>query len=282
MKIEEFYQELQKIQKDLIVDLEKLDKDLKVTKDHWDKKELKGGGISCYVEGPVFESGGVNISLVRSQEADQLNLPGTGSELQATGISIIIHPYSPKIPTIHGNFRWIQRGEDFWFGGGVDLTPYYPDEESFRNFHFFWSELLKEKYPAMKKQCDDYFVNHHRDKEARGIGGFFFDYEQHKPEFILSLAQNFKKSYLPLCEKHLKTSFDDLDKEFQLYRRGRYVEFNLLHDRGTLFGLKTKGRIQSIFVSLPKNCSFFYDYQPKKEEHKIMNSYYKPMPWLST
>jgi coproporphyrinogen III oxidase len=281
MQINEFYKELHVIQKDLIKHLKVLDPNLVIKEDIWTKDDLEGGGISCSLEGQVFESGGINISHIKSQKAEELKLPGEGSSIEATGISLILHPYSPKIPTVHANFRWLKRGNESWFGGGADLTPFYPAEESFVYFHKYWEFFLKSLYPKMKKTCDEYFINSHRNNEARGIGGFFFDYEKHDPTYILHLATNFKNSYLPICKEFLKTPFDHFDKEFQLYRRGRYVEFNLLHDRGTLFGLKTKGRIESIFLSLPRNCSFFYKYEPIKEEHALMNTYYQPIDWLN-
>lgn len=204
----------------------------------------------------------------------------------AAGISLIIHPHNPRVPTVHANFRMIKQGPKVWFGGGADLTPYYPHEEDFRHFHQVWKEAAGADYPEMKKVCDEYFVNLHRDNEMRGIGGIFFDGFNSGDlakdfEKVVGLSQHFIRSYFPLVEKRLSEAFTTDDEDFQLHRRGRYVEFNLLHDRGTLFGLKTNGRTDSILISLPARCKFTYQYAPPAgSPHAKMMGYYRPKDWV--
>ncbi|MEX0798697.1 MAG: coproporphyrinogen III oxidase, partial [Bacteriovoracaceae bacterium] len=211
---------------------------------------------------------------------------GDSKELWAAGISLILHPKNPRAPTVHANFRMIHQGEEFWFGGGADLTPYYPYEEDFRHFHQAWKSAAGEDYDWMKKECDEYFVNTHRDNEMRGIGGVFFDHYNSgdlEADFnmVKNLSERFIESYFPIAEKRMGESYEPEDEDFQLHRRGRYVEFNLLHDRGTLFGLKTNGRIDSILISLPARCKFTYQYRPKAgTAHAKMMEYYHPKEWV--
>ena len=206
----------------------------------------------------------------------------------ATGISLIIHPRNPKVPTVHANFRMLEVAGEFWFGGGADLTPFYPYQEDFKFFHSIWKNACSpyDCYQTMKDKCDEYFVNVHRNNEMRGIGGIFFDHlnsgDSNKDfEMVVDLSNHFIKSYFPIANKRKNETWTKEDEDFQLYRRGRYVEFNLLHDRGTSFGLKTNGRTDSILISLPGRCKFGYQYKPKKNTpHAEMMNFYKPQKWI--
>jgi coproporphyrinogen III oxidase len=218
----------------------------------------------------------------------------------AAGISLVIHPFNPFIPTVHCNYRYFElcdkEGEmvDSWFGGGADLTPYYLFDEDARHFHLTLKaacDLLDPKlYPLFKQYCDDYFVNDHRNKERRGIGGIFYDHrkpEEGRPgkfwfDFSRACSDAFLKSYLPIVSRRKDHSFGAEHKYWQEIRRGRYVEFNLIHDRGTLFGLKTKGRTESILMSLPPTVRFEYNYQPKpgSEEEKLLKVCLSPRDWV--
>lgn len=289
-----FNEHVQSLQQEIIKEMKSLDAELKVKQDNWERLdhagEPGGGGLTCALEGEIFENAGVNTSNVfgriNPEFAKKLN--GSGDELWASGISLIIHPFNPKVPTVHANFRMIHQGDQFWFGGGADLTPYYPIEEDFKYFHKVWHDACAPYgfYEKMKKTCDEYFVNYHRDNEMRGIGGIFFDHYNSGDlekdfKMVIDLSNHFIKSYFPIVKKRIPEAFDKEDEDFQLHRRGRYVEFNLLHDRGTMFGLKTKGRTDSILISLPKRCHFTYKYQPKAGSvHEKMLKYYKPKDWI--
>lgn len=290
---ERFDAHVRELQQSIIAKMRDYDSTLKVTEDEWTRKdhvgEDGGGGLTCAIEGEVFENAGVNTSRVSGKINPDFarKLNGSGDELWASGISLIIHPLNPKVPTVHANFRMIHQGEKFWFGGGADLTPFYPYTQDFVAFHQVWKEACApyQCYEVMKKECDDYFVNFHRDGEMRGIGGIFFDHMcsgDIAKDFdqVIDLSKAFIDSYFPLVEKRKDECFDDEDVDFQLHRRGRYVEFNLLHDRGTMFGLKTKGRTDSILISLPKRCKYTYQYQPAQEgPHAQMMKYYWPQNW---
>lgn len=281
------------LQEEITQKMNGVDVDLKVNEDNWQRKDfLKnngGGGITRAFEGKIFENAGVNTSNIFGDidPAFAKNLKGSGSKLWASGISLIIHPHNPKIPTVHANFRMIHQGDKFWFGGGADLTPYYPNEEDFSYFHNVWKEACAPygNYDQFKKTCDEYFVNKHRDNEMRGIGGIFFDHLNSgdiEKDFnmVVDLSKQFIKSYFPIVEKRLSENYDQSDEDFQLHRRGRYVEFNLIHDRGTIFGLKSNGRTDSILISLPKRCKFSYQYKPEKgSAHEKMLDFYKPKNW---
>src|SRR5690606_33109058 len=238
-------------------------------------------------QGELFENAGVNTSCVFGKIDPQFakNLKGTGDEMWAAGISLIIHPKNPRIPTVHANFRMIHQGEKFWFGGGADLTPYYPYEEDFSYFHGIWKSAAGDKYEAMKKECDEYFNNTHRGLEMRGIGGIFFDHvnsgnTEEDMKYVFHLSEHFISSYFPIVRKRMSENWTIEDEDFMLHRRGRYVEFNLLHDRGTLFGLRTNGRVDSILISLPARCKFSYQYRPVSgSPHEKMWEYYKPKAW---
>lgn len=250
-----------------------------------------GGGIACVMErGRVFEKAGVNVSKVYGELSPDFakNFPGEGLEFFATGISLVIHPQNPFVPTVHANFRCIRRGSLFWFGGGSDLTPYYPEMEDVVHFHRTWKECCDrhdpDYYPQFKKYCDEYFFLNHR-QEARGIGGIFFDNltDDHEKnfKFVQDGARTFLTSYLPIVERRQGTPFSPAERDFQLYRRGRYVEFNLLYDRGTIFGLKTDGRTESILMSLPPLVRWGYDVTyPAGTREASLSDWLRPRDWL--
>lgn len=283
-----FSKHVKDLQNQITQTMRDLDPKLEVNEDIWSRKDFKdnpgGGGITRAFSGDLFENAGVNTSEIFGEINPQFakSLKGGSTELWAAGISLIIHPKNPRVPTVHANFRMIHQGETFWFGGGADLTPYYPNPEDFDYFHSVWKDAAGENYAWMKKECDEYFVNHHRGGEMRGIGGIFFDHynsDDLEADFkmVTDLSNHFIKSYFPLVEKRKDEAFTAEDEHFQLHRRGRYVEFNLLHDRGTLFGLKTNGRTDSILISLPARCNFSYKYQPPKGSvHEKMMDYYYP------
>lgn len=290
-----FDQEVRLLQDEITAKILDLDPGVSLTEDRWSKKDAVGddggGGITRHFCGEIFESGGVNTSRVYGQmQADFAKQLGSeDAQFWASGISLILHPFNPKVPTVHANFRMIQLGEDYWFGGGADLTPFYPYEEDFVQFHQSWFDVCKpyDCYEWMKEGCDNYFVNKHREGEMRGIGGLFFDrFKGEDLEMDLAMmkefGKNFLESYFPIVQKRMNEEYDEKDEEFQLHRRGRYVEFNLLHDRGTLFGLKTGGRIDSILISLPPRVKFTYCYKPPENSaHALMQTYYKPMDWIN-
>ncbi len=259
--------------------------------DEW-QREGGGGGKTRIFEGGVFlEKGGVNFSEVYGEFSEDFakTLPyGDGTQFYASGISLVLHPINPIVPTVHANYRMIQRGSSAWFGGGADLTPFYPEIEDVQHFHKTYKEALDsfgtDLYPQFKKECDEYFYLPHR-KETRGIGGIFFDYQMATEEkFAMQKAcgNAFVQSYFPIAKKHYQKKFTEKQKNFQEYRRGRYVEFNLLYDRGTIFGLKTNGRVESILMSLPKHAQWHYNWTPEpgSDEAKLYE-FLKPRDWLS-
>lgn len=295
MNIEEaknqFHSHVKSLQDRITQEMRTLDPELIVKEDLWQRTDHAGnpggGGITRAMKGKLFENAGVNTSCVSGKIDPQFakHLQGSGDELWAAGISLIIHPRNPRVPTVHANFRMIQQGEKFWFGGGADLTPYYPHEEDFHYFHNVWKKGAGPKYEEMKKTCDEYFNNSHRGLEMRGIGGIFFDHMNSgdlKKDYdeVLSMSEHFIESYFPIVRKRMGEDWTEEDEDFMLHRRGRYVEFNLLHDRGTLFGLKTNGRVDSILISLPARCKFTYQYAPPAgSPHEKMWSYYSPKAW---
>lgn len=270
--------------------LREVDAEIVLTEDIWHRKDSAGqdggGGRTRAFQGNIIENAGVNTSLVfgATSEAFAKQIGATKAEMWATGISLIIHPRNPKVPTTHANFRMICGGEKVWFGGGADLTPYYPHEEDFIYFHNTWKKACEPYgfYEDWKKQCDEYFVNKHRNNEMRGIGGIFYDHfnsgdlEKDFNMFV-DISNQFIKSFFPILKKRMDEEYTDADEQFQLHRRGRYVEFNLLHDRGTHFGLKSNGRTDSILISLPARCNFTYCYRPEEgSPHEKMMEYYYP------
>ena len=288
-----FSDHVKDLQEQITSKMKGLDASLSIVEDNWKRTDHcdqeGGGGITRAFEGDLFENAGVNTSEIKGKINPDFakKLQGDSDELWASGISLIIHPFNPKIPTVHMNFRMINQGEKVWFGGGADLTPYYPHLEDFKHFHNTWKKacLPYGNYASMKKTCDEYFVNKHRDSEMRGIGGIFFDHLnsgdlQKDFDMVVDLSNHFMESYFPIVDKRMKEDFDQDDIDFQLHRHGRYIEFNLLHDRGTLFGLKTNGRTDSILISLPKRAMFTYKYSPKEgSAHEKMLEFYKPQSW---
>lgn len=282
--------------------LEKADGKALFIEDNWERTEGGGGKTRVIANGNVFEKGGVNTSVVYGKVTDamrsQLNM--NGSQWFACGLSLVMHPVNPFVPTVHCNYRMFELYDenkdviDCWFGGGMDLTPYYLFEEDARHFH----QTIKEAcdafdtsfYPKFKKECDNYFVNWHRNNERRGIGGIFYDYQRPNENQNLTFWMEFGKrcgnafldAYIPLVEKRKTTPYTTKNKYWQEIRRGRYVEFNLVHDRGTLFGLKTNGRIESILMSLPPTVRFEYNYQtePGTEEAKLLEVCLHPRNWV--
>lgn len=269
--------------------------------DKW-QREGGGGGRTRVIEnGNVFEKGGVNISEVFGSlpESMQKQLGVSHTDFFACGISLVLHPKNPMVPTVHANFRYFELYDDDknvvdqWFGGGLDLTPYYLFEEDATHFHGVCKAVCDTHdatfYADYKKKCDAYFWNYHRD-EARGIGGLFFDYcrpnEVHDLAswyaFITQMGDAFLDAYLPIVQKRKILPYTDAQRQWQEIRRGRYVEFNLVHDKGTLFGLKTKGRIESILMSLPPTVQWAYDAQPKEntEEAKLITVLKNPKTWV--
>ncbi|HXH31875.1 MAG TPA: oxygen-dependent coproporphyrinogen oxidase [Bacteriovoracaceae bacterium] len=288
---ENFHQHVRNLQERITQEMLRLDPTLVMKEDLWSRLDHSGneggGGRTRAFTGDLFENAGVNTSCVYGKIDPQFAkaLKGSGDEMWATGISLILHPRSPRVPTVHANFRMIHQGEKHWFGGGADLTPYYPYEDDFAFFHGAWKKAAGPLYHDMKKTCDDYFNNAHRGIEMRGIGGIFFDHYQTPDlmadlDLVKDLSEHFMPSYFPLVQKRMGEDWTAADEDFMLHRRGRYVEFNLLHDRGTLFGLKTNGRVDSILISLPARCKFSYQYRPEVGSvHEKMWQYYQPRSW---
>jgi coproporphyrinogen III oxidase len=260
-------------------------------RDSWQRPE-GGGGTTCIVEdGQVFERGGVNLSRVQGRQlppsasASRPELAGRGYD--AMGVSLVLHPRNPYCPTVHMNVRFFTAGDIWWFGGGMDLTPYYGFEEDARHFHATCKAALApfgaDCYPRFKKWCDEYFHLRHRG-EPRGIGGIFFDDQAQDSSFALvkSVGDHFLAAYLPILERRKSLPFGEKERSFQAYRRGRYVEFNLVFDRGTLFGLQSGGRTESILMSLPPRAEWRYDWKPEpgSPEEKLYTDFLKPRDWV--
>jgi coproporphyrinogen III oxidase len=280
--------------------LMQMDGKLELREDEWQREGGGGGRTRVMNGGEIFEQGGINFShvfgdkLPPSATATRPEL--AGRSFQALGDSLVIHPLNPYVPTTHMNVRFFvaeKEGEEpiWWFGGGFDLTPYYGFKEDAR----YWHKIAKaacedfgeDKYAKYKKWCDDYFYLKHR-QEPRGIGGLFYDDLNEKDfescfNFMQSVGDHFLKAYLPIVEKRKETKYGERERDFQLYRRGRYVEFNLVYDRGTLFGLQSGGRTESILMSLPPLVRWQYDYQPEagSAEEELYNVFLKPQDWLA-
>ncbi len=282
---------IHRLQDTICQGLEALD-EVRFQEDLWKRPEGGGGRTRVIADGQVWEKGGVNVSSVNGRLADEIakHLKTEPMDFGACGISLVIHPQSPRVPTIHMNVRYfeMENGRS-WFGGGIDLTPYYPHTEDFQHFHETLqnacNRIIPDSYPGYKKYCDEYFTVKHR-HEMRGIGGVFFDYlpgsEGQHFELVQSVGDAFLKAYCPIVERRKTENYAEADKQFQLVRRGRYVEFNLIYDRGTLFGLKTNGRIESIFMSLPPEVHFHYDWHPEPNSpHADMMQYYQPHDWVT-
>lgn len=270
--------------------------------DRWERAEGGGGITRVIAGGNVFEKGGVNTSVVHGEVTESMRrqLGMAGSRWFACGLSLVLHPLNPFVPTVHCNYRLFELYDssgamlDQWFGGGTDLTPYYLFEEDARHFHVTYKAICDRFdagfYPRFKKQCDDYFVNWHRNAERRGIGGIFYDHERADAQkevefwfdFSAACADGFFSAYLPIVQSRKYTPYDRGHRHWQEIRRGRYAEFNLVHDRGTLFGLRTNGRIESILMSLPPVLRFEYDNQPAEgsPEAELLDACLHPREWV--
>jgi len=258
--------------------------------DSWTREGGGGGRTRILENGNVFEKAGVNFSSVHGNLPEQFaaKIPlGSGTSFFATGISLVFHPRSPMVPAVHANFRYLEKGDAAWFGGGTDLTPCYPYEEDAAHFHRVMRQVCDTHdanfYPRFKKWCDEYFTLKHRG-EMRGIGGVFFDYLEGDLEktfqFVQDIGNAFLDAYLPIVKRRMNEPYGDHERQYQLYRRGRYVEFNLLYDRGTIFGLETRGRTESILMSLPPLVRWVYEFKPEPGslEEKALD-FYKPRDW---
>lgn len=266
--------------------------------DSWDRAEGGGGRSRVMRHGSVIEQGGVNFSHVHgdampaSATAHRPELAGRSFE--AMGVSLVIHPHNPHVPTSHANVRFFiaeKEGADpvWWFGGGFDLTPFYPVEEDCQHWHQVSHDLCApfgdQVYAEYKKWCDEYFYLKHRD-ETRGVGGLFFDDLNQWPfercfAFMQAVGEGYLDAYLPIIEKRKDTPFTEQERQFQLYRRGRYVEFNLVYDRGTLFGLQTGGRTESILMSMPPLARWEYDWQPEPGTNEAkLYDFLVPRVWV--
>ena len=283
--------------------LETLDGKAAFVTDEWERKQGGGGITRVIADGRIFEKGGVNTSVVWGKVTDPMRrqLKIDGDKWFAGGLSLVIHPLNPYVPTTHANWRYFElydengQVSDRWFGGGSDLTPYYLFEEDARHFHSTFKNAMdgfdKELYPRYKIWCDEYFVNSHRDNEMRGIGGVFYDHLRPADEndadrlfeFQQANGNAFLNAYLPIVEKRIGTPYGENEMEWQEIRRGRYVEFNLIHDRGTLFGLKTNGRTESILMSLPPRARWAYDYRPREgsPEERLLEACRHPRDWIN-
>ena len=290
------------LQFDICEQLEQVDGEAEFIKDTWEKPSKTGNGLTrVLTNGAVFEQAGVNFSIVHGDDmpasATALRPELAGRNFTALGVSLVIHPHNPYVPTSHANVRFFiaeKEGETpiWWFGGGFDLTPYYGFDED----AIFWHQSAKQAcdpfgedvYPKYKKWCDDYFYLKHRG-EQRGIGGLFFDDLNEGGfdkcfAFMKSVGDGYIKAYRPIVERRKDTPYTDHERQFQLYRRGRYVEFNLVYDRGTLFGLQTGGRSESILISLPPLVRWEYKYEPElgSEEARLYTRFIQPQDWINT
>lgn len=293
------------LQNHICTELEQIDGKAKFREDEWNRKPdgSGGGGNTRVIErGNIFEKGGVNSSVVFGTVSEPMrrHLQIDGEKWFACGLSIVLHPLNPFVPTVHANWRYFEvyneagYVSDRWFGGGTDLTPYYLFEDDAKHFHETLKTTLEpfgsELYPEYKKNCDEYFSNTHRQKEMRGIGGIFYDHLRPKDEenaeelfqFQKANGNAFLKAYLPIVEKRIGETYGETEIRWQELRRGRYVEFNLLHDRGTIFGLKTNGRTESILMSLPPRARWEYNYKPEPgtEEDKLLQACLHPREWI--
>jgi len=297
--IEQVKKYLIDLQQTICSEIELLDGGTVFEQDHWSRDDQRGNGISCIISnGNVFEKGGVNFSIIRGDKmpksASALRPELEGRQYTALGVSLVLHPDNPYIPTAHANVRFFvaeEQGKDpiWWFGGGFDLTPYYGFDEDAVHWHETAKKACipfgKDVYPKYKKWCDDYFCLTHRN-EQRGIGGLFFDdlngdFEECF-DYMKSVGSHFTEAYIPIAKKRINTIFSEKEKDFQLYRRGRYVEFNLIYDRGTLFGLQSGGRTESILMSLPPKAQWSYQYKIEvgSEEEKLTSYFLKPRDWI--
>ena len=300
VSIEEVKSWLLSLQDRICTQLQEEDGGAVFREDEWRRPEGGGGRSRVLVDGAVFEKAGVNFSHVQgdslpgSASAHRPELAGCG--FQAMGVSLVIHPHNPYVPTSHANVRLFVAEKPgsppvWWFGGGFDLTPYYGFEEDCRHWHSVSREACApfgdDVYPRYKQWCDDYFYLRHRN-EPRGVGGLFFD-DLNEWDFSTSFAfvravgDAYLPAYRPIVQRRKNHAWGERERQFQLYRRGRYVEFNLVYDRGTLFGLQSDGRTESILMSLPPLVRWEYDYQPEpgSEEARLTEYFLQPRDWLS-
>ena len=296
-----FYNYIEQLQDRITSTLEDLDGKAKFQEDLWSRPEGGGGRTRVIENGAVFEKGGVNISAVHGPlpESMQAYFKVQESQFYACGISLVLHPQNPLVPTVHANFRYFElydlqhQMQDQWFGGGLDLTPYYLFDEDVQHFHRVCKAACKPHdplfYSTYKKRCDNYFWNSHR-QEARGVGGLYFDYLRptdsitatQRYAFTTAVGDAFLEAYAPLVQKRKDQKYTNQQRHWQEIRRGRYVEFNLIHDKGTLFGLKTNGRIESILMSLPPKVQWVYDHHPQdgSEEARLIEVLKNPKDWI--
>ncbi len=295
---------LLQLQAQICLALEEEDKTKKFCIDSWQRAEGGGGITRVLTDGAVIEKGAVNFSHIHGAQlppsATQRNPQIAEQPFEAMGVSLIIHPLNPYVPTVHFNLRFIHLGSknanfqspQWWFGGGFDLTPYYAFTEDCQHWHQVAKQACDpfgaDVYDEYKRNCDEYFYLKHR-QEARGIGGLFFDDLNHWDFdtcfcFIQSLGNHFLKAYLPIIQQRKHMPYGSKERHFQCYRRGRYVEFNLIYDRGTLFGLQSGGRVESILTSMPPQVTWLYDWQPEpgSREAELTQRFLIPQNWLSS
>lgn len=300
ISVEQIKSYLLDLQNRLCLFLNNEDDALQLTEDQWRYADGEGGGITrAFAEGAVIEKAGVNFSHIIGKAlppAATLKRPElANAHFQALGVSTVIHPRNPYVPTVHMNVRFFvaetQQGvQQWWFGGGFDLTPYYGFVKDVQHWHATAKSACDpfgtDVYPRFKKWCDEYFYLKHR-QEPRGVGGLFFDdlHEwgfERSFAFMRSVGDSFLKGYQPIVTAHKDHAFGEKERAFQLYRRGRYVEFNLLYDRGTLFGLQSGGRTESILISLPPTVNWVYNYQPAEnsEEERLYKEFLVRKDWI--
>lgn len=317
---ERVQQFMQKLQDQICTALEELDGEAKFHQDYWERPGGGEGRTRVIGKGRVFEQGGVNFSAVWGNSLPPAILAqrpeAAGHDFFATGTSMVLHPRNPYVPTVHLNYRYFEAGPIWWFAGGADLTPYYPFAEDAIHFHQTHKQACDahhpDYYPVFKRWCDEYFYLQHR-QEQRGIGGIFFDYQDasgklyvgSQPDsaaavasqqvgnvsrnwedifaFVQDCGDAFLPAYLPIVQRRQEMEYGDRQRQFQLYRRGRYVEFNLVYDRGTVFGLQTNGRTESILMSLPPLVRWEYCYQPEPgtPEAQLTEIFLQPQDWAN-
>lgn len=283
---------IRQLQDEICGALERLDGQGRFREDPWERQGGGGGRSRVLEDGAVLEKAGVNTSVVHGEleEAFSKRLQGEGRQFWAGGLSLVLHPRNPFVPTVHANWRFIHQGGKAWFGGGTDLTPYYLFEEDAVHFHRTQKAACDKHdpayYPRFKAACDKYFHLRHRD-EARGVGGIFFEDVggelEREFEFVKDAGRSFLPSYLPIAERRKDMPYTEAHRFWQEVRRGRYVEFNLVYDRGTIFGLETRGRTESILMSLPPQVRWRYEYHPEPgtPEAKLVEVLRTPRDWAS-
>jgi coproporphyrinogen III oxidase len=288
------------LQEEICAGLEELDGAGRFTSDRWERQGGGGGLSRVLAGGRVFEKAGVNWSKVEGELPAEFaaQIPGSGTSFSAAGVSLVLHPGSPMVPTVHANFRFLEKGERAWFGGGSDLTPYYLFREDAVHFHRTWQGACAAHptvadHDRFKSWCDEYFFLPHRG-ERRGVGGIFFDYLDGGGvtggldavlAFVADAGRAFLPAYRPIAARRSGEAYGERERQWQLLRRGRYVEFNLVYDRGTVFGLKTGGRIESVLMSLPPLCRWDYDPgDPARgsREAELVHALRNPVDWLSS